>query len=216
MSLNGVVPNRPARTFQGVSYSLCLFCRVRACVRLGCLPPMLELSQLVTDRLTCLVFCLWFFVVSVSLCVRACVRPPSCPPPKTVFEVADLSMKFERHLDCDAIDFMPLAEGYEKLAFLLADRTLAFHAGYGKHHSVRIPRFGRSLAYQRETCECAVYLSLVCACTCMHVGVHACVCVCGRVCAARVHRQLLLLRPHHPPVGFILFCLLCLPPMSTV
>lgn len=62
-------------------------------------------------------------------------------------------MKFERHLDCEAVDFMPLAEGYEKLAFLLADRTLAFHAGYGKHHSVRIPRFGRSLAYQRETCE---------------------------------------------------------------
>lgn len=71
-----------------------------------------------------------------------------------VFEVSDLSMKFERHLDCEAVDFMPLSDGYEKLAFLLADRTLAFHAGYGKHHAVRIPRFGRSLAYHRETCEC--------------------------------------------------------------
>ncbi|CAN0541310.1 unnamed protein product, partial [Ectocarpus sp. 12 AP-2014] len=78
------------------------------------------------------------------------------PPQIKVFEVADLSMKFERHLDCEAVDFMPLAEGYEKLAFLLADRTLAFHAGYGKHHSVRIPRFGRSLAYQRETCDMMV------------------------------------------------------------
>ncbi|CAM9882451.1 unnamed protein product, partial [Sphacelaria rigidula] len=65
-------------------------------------------------------------------------------------------MKFERHLDCEAVDFMPLADGYEKLAFLLADRTLAFHAGYGSHHSVRIPRFGRSLAYHRETCDMMV------------------------------------------------------------
>lgn len=73
----------------------------------------------------------------------------------TVFDVADLSMKFERHLDCEAVDFMPLADGFEKLAFLLADRTLAFHASYGYHHAVRIPRFGRSLAYQRETCTSA-------------------------------------------------------------
>lgn len=67
-------------------------------------------------------------------------------------------MKFERHLDCEAVDFLPLADGYEKLAFLLADRTLAFHAGYGKHHSVRIPRFGRSLSYHRETCESGIRL----------------------------------------------------------
>ena len=73
-------------------------------------------------------------------------RPSLLPPIAAVFDVSDLSMKFERHLDCETIDFMPLADGYEKLAFLLADRTLAFHAGYGKHHSVRIPRFGRSLA----------------------------------------------------------------------
>eukprot|EP00903_Cladosiphon_okamuranus_P021876 g20111.t1 len=78
------------------------------------------------------------------------------PPQIKVFEVADLSMKFERHLDCEAMDFMTLADGYEKLAFLLADRTLAFHAGYGNHHSVRIPRFGRSLAYQKETCDMLV------------------------------------------------------------
>ncbi|CAM9350528.1 unnamed protein product [Ectocarpus fasciculatus] len=95
---------------------------------------------------------------------KACVSPDAqyvivagtYPPQIKVFEVADLSMKFERHLDCEAVDFMPLAEGYEKLAFLLADRTLAFHAGYGKHHSVRIPRFGRSLAYQRESCDMMV------------------------------------------------------------
>lgn len=62
-------------------------------------------------------------------------------------------MKFERHLDCEAVDLLPLSDGYEKLVFLLADRTLAFHAAYGMHYSVRIPRFGRSLAYHRETCE---------------------------------------------------------------
>ncbi|CAN0046939.1 unnamed protein product, partial [Ectocarpus sp. 13 AM-2016] len=65
---------------------------------------------------------------------KVCVSPDAqyvivagtYPPQIKVFEVADLSMKFERHLDCEAVDFMPLAEGYEKLAFLLADRTLAF------------------------------------------------------------------------------------------
>lgn len=78
-------------------------------------------------------------------------------------------MKFERHLDCEAVDFLPLADGYEKLAFLLADRTLAFHAGYGRHHSVRIPRFGRSLAYQKETCEFFFFLIWLFLCPASHI-----------------------------------------------
>lgn len=65
-------------------------------------------------------------------------------------------MKFERHLDCEAVDLLPLSDGYEKLVFLQADRTLSFHAAYGMHYAVRIPRFGRSLAYHKETCEVSI------------------------------------------------------------
>ena len=34
-----------------------------------------------------------------------------------------------------------------------ADRHVCFHAAYGKHYQLRVPTFGRSLAYLEQTCE---------------------------------------------------------------
>ena len=36
---------------------------------------------------------------------------------------------------------------------MLADRTIEFHSQFGRHHTSRIPHFGRTIAYQRETCD---------------------------------------------------------------
>ncbi|PKI50858.1 hypothetical protein CRG98_028765 [Punica granatum] len=62
------------------------------------------------------------------------------PPQIKVYELGQLSLKFERHFDSEIIDFQVLAGDYSKLAFLCADRSICLHAKYGKHYSLRIPR----------------------------------------------------------------------------
>ncbi|KAJ7972134.1 Nucleolar protein 10 [Quillaja saponaria] len=75
------------------------------------------------------------------------------PPQVKVYELRELGLKFERHLDSEIIDFQVLAEDYSKLAFLCADRSISLHAKYGKHYSLRIPRMGRDLAYDCWSCD---------------------------------------------------------------
>jgi len=74
-------------------------------------------------------------------------------PQVKVFDTRELSMKFERHLDAEVVQFEILSEDFTKLVFLGNDRSLSFHAGYGHHFKLRIPRFGRDLAYDRFACE---------------------------------------------------------------
>ncbi|OMO65302.1 pre-rRNA-processing protein ESF1 [Corchorus olitorius] len=75
------------------------------------------------------------------------------PPQVKVYELRQFSMKFERHLDSEIIDFQVLADDYSKLAFLCADRSINLHAKYGKHYSLRIPRMGRDMAYDCWSCD---------------------------------------------------------------
>ncbi|GMH01582.1 hypothetical protein Nepgr_003421 [Nepenthes gracilis] len=75
------------------------------------------------------------------------------PPQVKVYELRELSMKFERHLDSEIIDFQMLADDYSKLAFLCADRSVCLHAKYGSHYSLRIPRMGRDMAYNCCSCD---------------------------------------------------------------
>ena len=77
------------------------------------------------------------------------------------YELEELSMKFERILDTDIMDlcFVGASEDYGKVAILQADRTIQFHAPYGHHASIRIPTFGRSMAYEPTTCELLVACS---------------------------------------------------------
>jgi ribosome biogenesis protein ENP2 len=74
------------------------------------------------------------------------------PPEVRIFDLSDLGMKCVRRLDHEIIQTEFLSEDYRKLAMLCADRTIEFHAQYGKHHIVRIPKFGRSMKYDRATC----------------------------------------------------------------
>ncbi|KAH7387446.1 hypothetical protein KP509_16G023700 [Ceratopteris richardii] len=69
------------------------------------------------------------------------------PPQVKVYEVRELSMKFERHLDAEIVDFQVLGDDYSKLAFLCADRSVWLHAKYGSHYQLRVPRMGRDIAY---------------------------------------------------------------------
>lgn len=69
------------------------------------------------------------------------------------YEVSQLSMKFERCFDSDVVTFDILSDDYTKMVFLHCDRYVEFHAAYGRYHRVRIPKFGRDMAYMPATCE---------------------------------------------------------------
>jgi len=91
------------------------------------------------------------------------------------YEVANLSMKFERCLDSEVVKFEMLSDDYSKVVFLQTNRFVEFHAQYGRYYryiktfklffyslilflvfllySTRIPRFGRDLKYHYQTCN---------------------------------------------------------------
>ncbi|XP_022566903.1 nucleolar protein 10-like isoform X2 [Brassica napus] len=75
------------------------------------------------------------------------------PSQVKVYELGQLGLKFERHLDSAIVDFEILDDDYSKLAFLCVDRSINLHAKYGKHHSLRIPRMGRDLTYDNRSCD---------------------------------------------------------------
>jgi ribosome biogenesis protein ENP2 len=75
------------------------------------------------------------------------------PPRIRCYDIHDLTLKFERYLDSHIVDIVMLGEDYGKMAILQDDRTISFHAHYGAHEKVRIPKFGRGMAYESTTCE---------------------------------------------------------------
>nr|CAD1830273.1 unnamed protein product [Ananas comosus var. bracteatus] len=75
------------------------------------------------------------------------------PPQVKVYELKQLSMKFERHLISEIINFQVLEEDYSKIAFLCSDRSVCLHAKYGSHYSLRLPRMGRDIAYDCWSCD---------------------------------------------------------------
>ncbi|KAL1564819.1 nucleolar protein 10-like [Salvia divinorum] len=75
------------------------------------------------------------------------------PPQVKVYELRELSLKFERHLVSEIVDFEILDDDYSKMVFLCTDRSIRLHAKYGSHYSLRIPRMGRDIAYDNWSCD---------------------------------------------------------------
>jgi len=78
------------------------------------------------------------------------------PPRIRCYDIHDLTLKFERYIDSHIVDIVMLGEDYGKMAILQDDRTISFHAHYGAHEKVRIPKFGRAMAYETTNCELLV------------------------------------------------------------
>jgi len=74
-------------------------------------------------------------------------------PQIKVFDTANLSLKFERHADSEIVQFQVLSDDWSKFVALRADRTIEVHTHYGLHHKVRIPKFGRDMAYHFPSCD---------------------------------------------------------------
>jgi len=77
-------------------------------------------------------------------------------PQMKMFELSQLGMKFERHMDAEGIACEFLGEDFKKFVLLRDDRFLEFHAQYGLHHKLRVPKFGRDLCYLSASCDLLV------------------------------------------------------------
>ena len=69
------------------------------------------------------------------------------------FEVEQLSMKFERCFDSEAVTFEVISPDYAKMIFLQCDRHVEIHSQNGRYYRLRIPRFGRDLVYNSHHCD---------------------------------------------------------------
>ncbi|ODV92256.1 hypothetical protein CANCADRAFT_84365 [Tortispora caseinolytica NRRL Y-17796] len=74
-------------------------------------------------------------------------------PQLHVYDLANLSMKFTRHTDAENVDFEIISDDWTKSVHLQNDRWIEFQAQGGIYTRTRIPRFGRSLAYDRRNCD---------------------------------------------------------------
>ncbi|GEQ71420.1 hypothetical protein JCM33374_g5103 [Metschnikowia sp. JCM 33374] len=70
-----------------------------------------------------------------------------------VYDFSNLSLKFDRHTDSENVDFQILSNDWTKSVHLQNDRTIEFHTKGGIHYKSRIPKFGRSLAYNPSSCD---------------------------------------------------------------
>lgn len=77
-------------------------------------------------------------------------------PQFRVFELAEMSMKFDRHTDAETVAFEILSEDWTKLVLLQANRAIEFHGPSGVYHTVRTPRIGRSMVYDPFSCDLVV------------------------------------------------------------
>lgn len=60
-------------------------------------------------------------------------------PSIKIYDLANLSLKVERHLESEPVRVLALAEDFSKACILRSDRTIEFHAKYGYHEAVRVP-----------------------------------------------------------------------------
>ncbi|VDM61249.1 unnamed protein product [Angiostrongylus costaricensis] len=66
------------------------------------------------------------------------------------YDLENLSLKFQRGLDAAVIKLISLGDDYSKIILLEEDRFLEMHAAFGRYFRMRMPRFGRDMAYSIE------------------------------------------------------------------
>lgn len=67
-----------------------------------------------------------------------------------------LSMSWSRHTISHNTTFLLLSSDYSKSLHLQSDRALEFHTPQGCHYTTRLPRYGRDLAYNRQSTEALI------------------------------------------------------------
>lgn len=67
-----------------------------------------------------------------------------------------LSLSWARHTVSLNTTFLLLSSDYSKSLHLQSDRSLEFHTPSGCHYTMRLPRYGRDLVYDRQSTEALV------------------------------------------------------------
>ena len=78
-------------------------------------------------------------------------------PTMKCFDLNELSLKFERCFDNEVVKFTFLSEDFSKIIFLQQDRYIELHTQGGRYHRLRVPKYGRDMAYHKESCD--VYIA---------------------------------------------------------
>ncbi|KAL4068613.1 WD40-repeat-containing domain protein [Scleroderma yunnanense] len=90
---------------------------------------------------------------------RHAIATGTYKPQMRVWDLDELTMKFERHTDVENVDFIILSDDWTKTIHLQNDRSVELHTQGGSHYRTRIPRFGRSLAYHFPSCDALISAS---------------------------------------------------------
>ncbi|KIJ61427.1 hypothetical protein HYDPIDRAFT_96475 [Hydnomerulius pinastri MD-312] len=90
---------------------------------------------------------------------RHAIATGTYKPQMRVWDLDELTLKFERHADAENVDFIILSDDWTKSIHLQNDRTIELHTQGGFHYRTRIPRFGRSIAYHYPSCDALVSAS---------------------------------------------------------
>jgi ribosome biogenesis protein ENP2 len=77
-------------------------------------------------------------------------------PQFRVFELAEMSMKFDRHTDAETVALEVLSEDWTKLVLLQADRAIELHGPCGLYQAVKTPRVGRAMFFDAFSCDLVV------------------------------------------------------------
>ncbi|WLF81506.1 Small ribosomal subunit biogenesis [Lodderomyces elongisporus] len=94
--------------------------------------------------------------IKVSPDGQYCMATGTYKPQIHVYDFANLSLKFERHTDCENVDFVILSQDWTKSVHLQVDRSIEFQTKGGIYYKTRIPKFGRSLCYNEVNCDLLV------------------------------------------------------------
>lgn len=77
-------------------------------------------------------------------------------PSIKMYDLANYTTKYERHLVAEPIRLEPLTADAEKFCILRTDRTIEFHNKTGFHADIHIPHAGRDILYNCYTAELLV------------------------------------------------------------
>ena len=105
---------------------------------------------------------------SIFVCKFISLHSGIYKPYMKCFDLNDLALKFERGIDAEIIKLLVLSDDYSKawkkadileskfhiqVVMLEDDRYLEFHAAFGRYFRMRIPRFGRDMAFCKEASD---------------------------------------------------------------